>query len=130
VFELSALFDDLNDAAVHRMLTIWRATAAERHVVTRATSASVRPRANGDPGATHSESVALGPHIGGQKDAVLRTAMRGDEREGEHASSQNPSYAPVYWNDEKRSARETATRTPPRAAPAARPARSPSKWKA
>jgi hypothetical protein len=65
VFELVALFEDLNPAAVHRMLTIWRATAAQRQAI--------------------------------------------------HES--------VYWNDERRSARETATRTPPRAAPTARPAR-------
>ncbi len=82
VFELVALFEDINAAAVHRMLTIWRATAAQRHVVTRAS-----PRG----------SAA--------------------------ASSQNSSYAPVYWNDETRSARQTATRTLPRAEPTARPAR-------
>ncbi len=59
VFELAGLFEDLNAAAVHRMLTIWRATAAQRHVVTRGaqaasvtgtvTSTSVRPRGSGDP---------------------------------------------------------------------------------
>ncbi len=38
VFELVALFEDLNAAAVHRMLTIWRATAAQRHVVTQGSS--------------------------------------------------------------------------------------------
>ena len=72
VFELVALFEDLNPAAVHRMLTIWRATAAQRHVVTQ------------------------GP---------------------------TPTYVPVYWNDERRGARQTATRTPPRAEPVGRPAR-------
>ena len=72
VFELSALFDDLNAAAVHRMLTIWRATAAQRHVVTRGGAApiqsllerqphsSVRPRESGDPEATHAECAAPG----------------------------------------------------------------------
>ena len=79
VFELAGLFEDINASAVHRMLTIWRATAAQRHVV----------------------------------------------RQG---SSQASSHEPVYWNDEKRSARQTATRTPARA-PAEREAR-PSKWKA
>jgi hypothetical protein len=172
VFELAGLFEDLNAAAVHRMLTIWRATAAQRHVVTRgaasavsesptagtvktAASTSVRPRdpayarsasfggfesaearsakaESGDPGAAHSESVALGPH---RTSAVadlrnltptldLSMSARGDEREDVQRSSQNSSYESVYWNDEKRSARETATRTPPaRPAPAARPAR-------
>jgi uncharacterized protein (DUF2336 family) len=33
VFELSHLFGELNPAAVHRMLTIWRATAVRRHSV-------------------------------------------------------------------------------------------------
>ena len=121
VFELSALFDDLNAAAVHRMLTIWRATAAQRHVVTRgaptagtvrtAAPLSAHPRGSGDPEAAHSESVALDPRF------------RGDEREGVQRPSQNSSYEPVYWNDEKRSARQTATRTPARAEPAARPGR-------
>jgi hypothetical protein len=65
VFELVALFEDLNPAAVHRMLTIWRATAAQRQAI--------------------------------------------------HES--------VYWNDERRSARQTATRTQARAEHTARPAR-------
>jgi uncharacterized protein (DUF2336 family) len=86
VFELSALFEDLNAAAVHRMLTIWRATAAQRHVVTRGT-AGVSTQSSGQ------------------------------------VSKPASSYAPVYWNDERRSARETATRTPARAEPTARPAR-------
>ncbi len=33
VFELSRLFSELDPAAVHRMLTIWRTTAARRHSV-------------------------------------------------------------------------------------------------
>jgi uncharacterized protein (DUF2336 family) len=117
VFELSALFEDLNAAAVHRMLTIWRATAAQRHVVTRGTPIasdvvtraaplSVRPR---DPAYARSAS------FGGFESAEARSAK---------AESGDPaSYEPAYWNDEKRSARQTATRTPPRAEPAARPAR-------
>jgi uncharacterized protein (DUF2336 family) len=98
VFELSALFEDLNAAAVHRMLTIWRATAAQRHVVTRSAPLSVRSR-------------------GPAPDVGLTTSVRPRE------SGDPESYAPVYWNDERRSARQTATRTPPRAEPAARPAR-------
>ena len=117
VFELSALFDDLNAAAVHRMLTIWRATAAQRHVVTRAAPTSARPRSNGDPEQRNPGVRPLDPRL------------RGDERELVHDASQTSSYEPVYWNDEKRSARQTATRTPPRA-PAEREARPPSKWKA
>ena len=122
VFELSALFDDLNAAAVHRMLTIWRATAAQRHVVTRgavqgstqvsssagtAAPTSVRPRESGDPEQHTQSGRPLDPRF------------RGDERDSVPGSS----HEPVYWNDEKRSARQTATRTPPRAEPAARPAR-------
>ncbi len=141
VFELSALFDDLNAAAVHRMLTIWRATAAQRRGVTAAPSSvgtqapsssarprgptsdvgvttSVRPRESGDPEKQTPSVRPLGPRF------------RGDERDGVQGSSQNSPYEPVYWNDERRSARETATRTPARAEPAARPARPPSKWKA
>jgi uncharacterized protein (DUF2336 family) len=33
VFELSRLFDELNPAAVHRMLTIWRATVVRRRAI-------------------------------------------------------------------------------------------------
>ncbi len=128
VFELSALFDDLTAAAVHRMLTIWRATAAQRHVVMRPSSASVRPHESGDPGAARSASVSLGPRL------------HGDERENVHGSASSlsahprasgdpASYEPVYYNDERRSARQTATRTPQRA-PSEREARPTSKWKA
>jgi len=150
VFELSALFDDLNAAAVHRMLTIWRATAAERHVVTRATSASVTGTVTSTSVRPRDPAYARSASFGGFESAEARSAkaesgdpekqmpsvrplgprLHGDERENVQGSSQNSTYEPAYWNDERRSARETATRTPPRAAPAARPARSPSKWKA
>ena len=98
VFELAGLYEDLNPAAVHRMLTIWRATAVQRHVVVRAPSiaetvspSSARPRASGDP-------------------------------EKQMPDVRPASHEPVYWDDERRSARRTATRTPSRAEPAARPA--------
>jgi hypothetical protein len=84
------------------MLTIWRATAAQRHVV--------------------SPAVTRGA-------ASVATAAASSENGDERKSVRTSSYAPVYWNDEKHSARQTATRTPLRAAPA-RELRPPSKSKA
>jgi len=110
VFELSALFEDLNAAALHRMLTIWRAGAAERRVVTQGSKAAAADR---------STSALTSGSTSTSTSASTIASRAGAHFAGNRASP----HAPVYWNDETRSARETATRTPPRPEPAARPPR-------
>ena len=124
VFELAALFDDLNAAAVHRMLTIWRAEAAQRHVVIRPAEAR-RAQAEGAAQVSpSSETGALGAgsssHASGSGLASGSTSSAGSTSS---RPASRPAYEPVYWDDERRSARQPATRTPARPEPAARPAR-------
>jgi len=104
VFELSCLFDELNPAAVHHMLTIWRATVVRRHVVTQASSSvvtqassSVRPRGpTSDVGVTSSvcprdPAYARFASSGGFKSAEALSA----KAESGDPEKQTPSVRPL-----------------------------------
>lgn len=74
VFELAGLFEDLNAAAVYRMLTIWRATAAQRHVVTRG---SAQPSSQNSPQISSSQCPTYAPvYYNDERRSARQTATR------------------------------------------------------